>query len=429
MAAALCIAFVASMAIGMPLAFVMGGSGLIALFVEGKLSLLSVPQRFFNGINSFPLMAVPFFVLAADLMSAGGITTSILRFTNSLVGHIRGGLGHVTVLSEMVFSGISGSALADAAGPGAVMMRMMQRAGYEKHYSAAFVAATAVLGPIIPPSIIAIVYAIADSRVTVAGLFMAGVVPGIILGGALVVTNYVISVRHGYKYTSRKASWTFRAQSLWKSLPALFMPVIIFGGILTGTFTATESAAVAVVYALFVGLFITRKLNFVIITKVLLQSGLVSSSALLIVAMASLFSWLLTILQIPQTVALAIGKVTTSPMVVMWLVAGFVFICGMFLDVLPAVIILVPVLGPLTEQFGINPLYFANCFILNISIGLVTPPVGGVLFVITSISRLKFELISRAIMPMIVAELVVLALIIIFPALSVAFPSWLGFSR
>ncbi len=429
MAVALWIVFLVCMAIGMPLAFVMGGSGLVALLVEGKLSLMSVPQRFFNGINSFPLMAVPFFILAADLMSAGGITTSILRFTNSLVGHIRGGLGHVTVLSEMVFSGISGSALADAAGPGAVMMRMMQRAGYEPHYSASFVAATAVLGPLIPPSIIAIVYAMADSRVTVAGLFMAGVVPGILLGGVLALTNYVISVRHGYKYTSKKASWGDRLRSLWKAAPALTMPLIIFGGILSGTFTATESAAVAVVYALIVGLFITRRLNFQIIMKVFLQGGLVSSAALLIVAMASLFSWLLTILQFPQTVALAIGKVTTSPMVAMWLVALFVFICGMFLDVLPAVIILVPVLAPLTDQFGINPLYFANCFILNISIALVTPPVGGVLFVITSISRLKFEMISRAILPMVLAELVVLALLILFPALSVTFPGWLGLTH
>jgi tripartite ATP-independent transporter DctM subunit len=429
MTAALWIAFFACMAIGMPLAFVMGGSGLIALLVESKLSLLSVPQRFFNGINSFPLMAVPFFILAADLMSASAITSSILRFTNSLVGHIRGGLGHVTVLSEMVFSGISGSALADAAGPGAVMMRMMQRAGYDSYYSAAFVAATAVLGPIIPPSIIMIIYAMADSRVTVAGLFMAGIVPGILLGGALAVTNYIISVRHGYKFTSKKASLAVRLRSFRKALPALMMPVIIFGGILSGTFTATESAAVAVVYALFVGLFITRKLNFRLITKVLLQSGLVSSAALLIVAMASLFSWLLTILQIPQTVALAIGKVTTSPMVVMWLVALLVFICGCLIDVLPAVIILVPVLGPLTDQFGINPLYFAMCFVLNISIGLITPPVGGVLFVITSISRLKFELICRAILPMILAEVAILALIIQFPALSVTFPSWLGFTH
>jgi tripartite ATP-independent transporter DctM subunit len=428
MSVALWITFVISMAIGMPLAFVMGGSGLIALLVDGKLSLLSVPQRFFNGINSFPLMAAPFFILAADLMSASAITSSILRFTNSLVGHIRGGLGHVSVLSEMVFSGISGSALADAAGPGAVMMRMMQRAGYDPYYSAAFSAATATLGPIIPPSIIMIIYAMCDSRVTVAGLFMAGVVPGILLGGALAVTNYIMAVRHGYK-TRRKASWADCLRSFWKALPALLMPVIIFGGILTGTFTATESAAVAVVYALFVGLFITRKLNFRLISKVLLQSCLVSSAALLIVAMASLFAWLLTILQIPQTVALAIGKMTTSPMVVMWLVAIFVLVCGTLIDVLPAVIILVPVLAPLTDQFGINPLYFAMCFVLNITIGLITPPVGGVLFVITSVSRLKFELISRAIIPMIAAEMAVLAFIIQFPALSVLFPNWLGYTH
>ncbi len=227
MGVALWIAFLACMAIGMPLAFVMGGSGLIALLVEGKLSLLSVPQRFFNGINSFPLMAVPFFILAADLMSAGGITSYILRFANSLVGHIRGGLGHVNVLTNMVFAGISGSALADAAGPGAILMRMMQRAGYDPYYSAAFSGATATLGPIIPPSIIAIIYAMCDSRVTVAGLFMAGVVPGILLGGALAVTNHIISVRHGYKFTSKKASWAFRLRSFWKALPALMVPGII----------------------------------------------------------------------------------------------------------------------------------------------------------------------------------------------------------
>src|SRR5574342_29458 len=172
MGVTLTVTFFLGMMIGFPIAISMGGSGFLALAADGKLSLLTVPQRFFNGINSFPLMAVPFFILAADLMSASGITMALLRFTNNLVGHIRGGLGHVTVLSEMVFSGISGSALADAAGPGAVMMRMMQRAGYEQHYSAAFVAATAVLGPIIPPSIIMIIYAMADSRVTVAGLFM-----------------------------------------------------------------------------------------------------------------------------------------------------------------------------------------------------------------------------------------------------------------
>lgn len=425
----LLLVFFVGMAIGLPIAILMGSAGLLALLVEGKLSLLSVPQRFFNGINSFPLMAVPFFILAADLMSASGITTTILRFTNNLVGHIRGGLGHVNVLTNMIFAGISGSALADAAGPGAIMMRMMWRAGYDRYYAAGLSAATATIGPIIPPSIIMVIYAITDSRVTVAGLFLAGVVPGVMLGAALAITNHVICMRRGYDYRTLKASWSERLRSLWHALPALLMPVLIVGGILSGVFTATESAAVAVVYALFVGLFVTKRLNRQLIARVLLQSSLVTSAALLIVAMASLFAWLLTILQVPQDIARAIGGFTTSPIAIMFIVALFVLICGFFIDTLPAVIILVPVLGPLADQFGINPLYFAMAVVLNLTIGLITPPVGGVLFVMTSVSRLKFEGISRAIMPMVIAEIAVLLLIILFPVLSLTVPGLFGYTR
>ena len=425
----LLLVFFVGMAIGLPIAILMGGAGLLALVVEGKLSLLSVPQRFFNGINSFPLMAVPFFILAADLMSAAGITTSILRFTNNLVGHIRGGLGHVNVLTNMIFAGISGSALADAAGPGAIMMRMMWRAGYDRYYAAGLSAATATIGPIIPPSIIMVIYAITDSRVTVAGLFLAGVVPGVMLGISLAITNHIICIRRGYDYRTLKASWGERLRSFWHAMPALLMPVIIIGGILSGVFTATESAAVAVVYALFVGLFVTRRLNRQLIARVFLQSSLVTSAALLIVAMASLFAWLLTILQVPQDIAKEIGGFTTNPLAIMFIVALFVLICGFFIDTLPAVIILVPVLAPLTDQFGINPLYFAIAVVLNLTIGLITPPVGGVLFVMTSVSRLKFEGISRAIIPMVIAELAVLLLIILFPALSLTVPGLFGYTR
>lgn len=421
--------FFLGMAIGLPIAILMGGAGLLALVVEGKLSLLSVPQRFFNGINSFPLMAVPFFILAADLMSASGITTSILRFANNLVGHIRGGLGHVNVLTNMIFAGISGSALADAAGPGAIMMRMMWRAGYDRYYAAGLSAATATIGPIIPPSIIMVIYAITDSRVTVAGLFLAGVVPGVMLGLSLAITNYIICIRRGYDFRTPKASWGERAGSLWHALPALLMPVIIIGGILSGVFTATESAAVAVVYALLVGVFVTKRLDGPLIARVFLQSSLVTSAALLIVAMASLFAWLLTILQVPQDIAKAIGGFTTSPIAIMFIVALFVLVCGFFIDTLPAVIILVPVLAPLTDQFGINPLYFAMAIVLNLTIGLITPPVGGVLFVVTSVSRLKFEGISRAIIPMVFAEIAVLLLIIFFPALSLTVPGLFGYTR
>lgn len=425
----LLIVFLVGLALGVPVAFVMGAAGLLALVVNGDLSLLSVPQRFFNGINSFPLMAVPFFILAADLMSASAITTSILRFTNSLVGHIRGGLGHVNVLTNMVFAGISGSALADAAGPGAILMRMMQRAGYEKHYSAALSAATATIGPIIPPSIIMVIYAMTDSRVTVAGLFMAGIVPGVLLGVALMIANAILSRRHGYGTGGQAVAWAERGRRLLHALPALLMPVIIIGGITSGIFTSTESAAVAVVYALFVGLFITRQLNLRLILRVLLQSSLVTSAALLIVAMASLFAWILTILQIPQDVARAIGAATTSPLMAMFIVAVFVLICGFFIDTLPAVIILVPVLAPLTDQFNIHPLHFAMAIVLNLTIGLITPPVGGVLFVITSVSRLKFEGIARAIVPFVLAETAVLVLVILIPALSTSVPQLLGYLR
>lgn len=425
----LLIVFVVGLVLGVPVAFVMGGAGLLALMVDGNLSLLSVPQRFFNGINSFPLMAVPFFILAADLMSASAITTAILRFTNSLVGHIRGGIGHVNVLTNMVFAGISGSALADAAGPGAILMRMMQRAGYEKHYSAALSAATATIGPIIPPSIIMVIYAMSDNHVTVAGLFMAGVVPGVLLGISLMVTNAILSRRHGYGTGGIAVSWGERGCRFIRALPALLMPVIIIGGIVGGIFTSTEAAAVAVAYALFVGLFITRQLNARIIVRVLLQSSLVTSAALLIVAMASLFAWILTVLQIPQDVAAAIGSATDSPVVVMLIIAVFVLICGFFIDTLPAVIILVPVLAPLIDKFHINPLHFAMAIVLNLTIGLITPPVGGVLFVITSVSRLKFEAISRAIVPFVLAEVAVLALVIFFPAISTGFPQWLGYVR
>ena len=429
MAAALFLVFAAGLAIGLPIAFVMGGAGLAALLVEGKLSLLSVPQRLFDGINSFPLMAVPFFILAADLMTASGITTALLRFSNSLVGHIRGGMGHVNVVTSVLFAGISGSALADAAGPGAIEMRMMEKSGYDRYYAAALSAATATIGPIIPPSIIMVIYALTDSRVTVAGLFLAGVVPGLLLGVALMAANHAISVRRGYGAAHAPERWSERLRALWKATPILAMPAIIIGGILSGVFTPTEASAVAVFYALVVGLFVTRTLDGKLIAKVLLQSALVTSAALLIVSMASLFAWILTLLQIPQSIAAAIGTLTTEPLAIMLIVAAFVLVCGLFIDTLPAVIILVPVLAPLSDQFGIPPLHFAMAIVLNLTIGMITPPVGAVLFVMSSVGRLRFDLLARAVLPLLAAELVVLLAVVLFPALSTTVPGWFGYQR
>ncbi len=429
MAVALFAVFVVGLAIGLPIAFVMGGSGLVALVVGGNLSLLSVPQRLFDGINSFPLMAVPFFILAADLMTASGITTALLRFSQSLVGHIRGGMGHVNVVTSVMFAGISGSALADAAGPGAIEMRMMEKSGYDRYYAAALSAATATIGPIIPPSIIMVIYALTDSRVTVAGLFLAGVLPGLLLCAALMAANHWISVRRGYGAASAREGWGERARAMVRAVPVLAMPAIIIGGILSGLFTPTEASAVAVFYALLVGLFVTRTLNGPVIAKVLLQSGLVSSAALLIVSMASLFAWLLTLLQIPQTIAGGIASLTTDPLAILLIVAVFVLACGLFIDTLPAVIILVPVLSPLSQQFGIDPLHFAMAIALNLTVGMITPPVGAVLFVMSSVGRLRFDRLSRAVLPLLAAELLVLLMVILFPALSTTVPGWFGYTR
>jgi tripartite ATP-independent transporter DctM subunit len=429
MGTTLIIAFLIGLLIGLPVSFAMGMSGFLALLIDGKLSLLTVPQRFFNGINSFPLMAVPFFILAADLMTASGITRTLLTFSNNLVGHIRGGLGHVNVLTSMLFAGISGSALADAAGPGAIEMRMMHRAGYDRYYSAALSAATATIGPIIPPSIIMVIYAIADNKVTIAGLFLAGVVPGILLGIALSITNHIIAIRRHYLFRSPLVTWRERLLSMGRAVPALLMPAIIIGGILSGAFTATEASAVAVFYALFVGFFVTKHLTLQTLPKVVVQSALVTSAALLIVSMASLFAAILTLAQVPQAVAAFISGISRDPMIVNILIAIFVLICGMFIDTLPAVIILVPILAPIADQVGLNPLHFAMGIVLNLTIGMITPPVGAVLFIMTAVGRLRFDKLSWAVMPLLLAEFVVLALVIYFPALSLTVPRWFGFTH
>src|SRR4030042_888722 len=232
--------FFVTLAAGLPVAITMGLSGMTAVVVDGRFPALVVPQHLFNGISSFPLMAVPFFILAADLMTASGLTHSLMRFANNLVGHIRGGLGHVNVLVSMLFAGVSGSALADAAGPGAIEMSMMRKAGYDAPYAGALSATTATIGPIMPPSILMVIYAISDARVTVAGLFLAGILPGILLGLALAAVNHWVSIRHGYVFRSRRPALVEIGKSFFSALPALGLPFVIMAGLPRGAFTPSE---------------------------------------------------------------------------------------------------------------------------------------------------------------------------------------------
>lgn len=428
MAQTLIILFFATLALGVPVAFTMGIAGMVTIFVDGAINPILAAQRMFAGIDSFPLMAVPFFILASELMTAAGLTATLLRFANALVGHLKGGLGHVNVLVSMLFAGISGSALADAAGPSAIVMRMMREAGYDRHYAGALSAATATIGPIIPPSILAVIYAISTSGVTVAGLFLAGVVPGLLLGLALAVVNHVISVRHGYRGHTQRASASELMRATAAAMPALVMPAIIIGGIVFGVFTPTEAGAAASAYALAMGL-ILRRFTLRGLFDAFAQAAVLTASVLLIVAMASIFAWLLTYLRIPQELAATIAAITDSPLGTLLILAVFALICGLFIDTLPALIILTPILGPIAAGVGIDPLQFGMMLVLNLAIGMVTPPVGPVLFVIATVGRLRLEALSRAVLPLLAAEFVVLLLVILVPEVSTFLPRTLGFSN
>jgi tripartite ATP-independent transporter DctM subunit len=406
----------------------MGIAGLSAIFINGGLNPLVATQRMFAGIDSFPLMAVPFFILASELMTACGLTRALLRFANALVGHVRGGLGHVNILVSMLFAGISGSALADAAGPSAIVMRMMREAGYEKNYAGALSAATATIGPIIPPSILAVIFAISTKGVTVAGLFLAGIVPGILLGLSLAVANHIVSTRHGYRGRDTRATMSELRSASLAALPALIMPGIILGGILGGVFTPTEAGAVASAYALLLGVAM-RAFTLPALYGAFVRAAVVTSSVFLIVAMASIFAWLLTYLQIPQELAKLITQITDNRLGILFILAGFALICGFFIDTLPALIILTPILGPIAYSAGIDPLQFGMMLVLNLTIGMITPPVGPVLFVIATVGQLKIEGLSKAVLPLLLAELVVLLLVILVPQISTFVPNFFGFAN
>tara|TARA_R110002020_G_scaffold35735_3_gene107720 strand:+ start:409 stop:1695 length:1287 start_codon:yes stop_codon:yes gene_type:complete len=428
MAKTLIILFFATLILGVPVAFTMGIAGIVAVYLDGSLNPLVATQRMFAGIDSFPLMAVPFFILASELMTACGLTRSLLGFANALVGHLRGGLGHVNILVSMLFAGISGSALADAAGPSAIVMRMMREAGYDKNYAGALSAATATIGPIIPPSILAVIFAISTSGVTVGGLFLAGIVPGVLLGLSLAVANHVISVRNGYRGREDRASMKELGSTTLAALPAVIMPAIILGGILLGVFTPTEAGAVASAYALLLGL-ILRSFTFRGLYAAFVRAAVVTSSVFLIVALASIFAWLLTYLQIPQELASAISNITDSRLGILFILAGFALVCGFFIDTLPALIILTPILGPIAYSAGVDPLQFGMMLVLNLTIGMITPPVGPVLFVISAVGRLRLEALSKAVLPLLMAELLVLLLVILVPGVSTFVPNLFGFAN
>lgn len=417
----LAISFFLTLALGIPIAFVLGITALLALIALSNIPLHLIPQRLFTGMDSFPIMAVPFFILAGNLMNASKITDRIIDFSKLLVGRIRGGLGHVNIVASMFFAGISGSAVADTSAFGSILIPAMERERYSTAYSAAVTASSSIIGPIIPPSIPMVILAMI-ANLSVGGLFLGGVLPGIFIGFGLMAVNYLISRRRNYQ----KIEETIQLKTILKTLSGaiipLLMPLIILGGILGGVFTPTEAASVAVGYALLVGLFVLRTLSLKDLPHIFFRSMVLTSTILIVFGMANAFSWIIVTQQIPQKVSQYILSISRNPFVILFMLNIFLLIVGCFLEGLAAIMILVPILMPLVIQVGIDPMHFALIVVVNLMIGLITPPVGLCLIVVCGVAKMKMGPILREIIPFLLVEIVILFVITYMPWFTLTLP-------
>ncbi|HSC23681.1 MAG TPA: TRAP transporter large permease [Casimicrobiaceae bacterium] len=426
MVTVLFVACVLLLALGVPVAFALGSAALAAMLWQ-HVPLVALPKYLFSGMDLFALEAVPFFILTAELMTGGELSAVLLRFASQFVGRFRGGLGHTNILTLTFFSGISGSALADAAGPGALMIRMMRDDGYDAAYAAALTSATSILGPIIPPSISVIIYALAYPDVNLVGLLIAGVVPGILIAAAMAVINHVTSVRRNYRGAAERPTWRDYLRNTWRALPALVLPVLILGGIASGAFTPTEASVVAVFYALFAGRVIYRTLSWRMLPTILARSALMTASVLLIVGMSAAFAWVLTVSRVPQNLTDWIVGLQLSPLAFLFAVNVLLLAFGIFIEPLPGIVVLVPILAPIAHALGIDDLQFGIVVIVNLTMGMITPPVGGLLFVTSIVARVPLARLVGELWPFLWAQLGVLVLLSLFPVLSSGLPNLFGY--
>ncbi len=421
------VAFAISVLIGIPIAFALGVASLSSMIAWGKVPLYLIPQRMFTGVDSFILMAIPFFMLSGELMGSSGILQRLLKFADALVGHLRGGLAHVNIVGSMIFAGISGSAVADASALGAICIPAMKEE-YDLEFGASVTAGAATIGPIIPPSIPMIIYATSTSGISIAGLFLCGVIPGIMMGlGMMSIAYYVARKRD---FPIRKERLTLR-EFLWRCwyvLPAIMMPIIVLGGILSGIFTATEAGAISAVYALAVGLFVTRELKLRDIPPALLRAGVTTSVVFVLIATANGVSWLLTTQQVPALISAYLKAISPSPLVFLLVINLFLLVVGCLMETAAALIMLVPILAPVAATYGIHPLHFGFVVVMNLVIGLLTPPVGAVLFVVCGMTGLPLERLMHGVWPHLIWQLVVLALVTYFSELALWVPRILGYA-
>ncbi|WP_043529930.1 TRAP transporter large permease [Litchfieldella xinjiangensis] len=407
--------------LGVPIAMSLAGSCLLYVYLTGRIPDVIVAHRMINGVDSFPLLAIPFFILAGNLMNNGGITTRIFDFAKALMGWMRGGLGHVNVGASIVFSGMSGAAVADAGGLGTIEIKAMRDAGYDQEFAVGITAASSTIGPIIPPSLPMVIYGVMAST-SVGQLFAAGLVPGLLMGAVLMVMITLLARRRGYP---RDATFSVSVlgHSAKRAFLSLLTPVIIVGGIITGAFTPTEAAIAAVIYALFLGVVVYRTLTWRRLLKVSMETIETTAVILFIVAGASIFAWILTSNQVTQHVVALMGPFSDSQVAVLLIVNLVLIVVGCFMETIAAITILVPVLLPVVVAAGVDPVHFGVIMVLNLMIGLLTPPVGMVLYVLSRVSHISFEKCMRGTLPFLVPLFIALLMVTFIPAISMWLPT------
>lgn len=423
----LSLVFVVTILLGVPVAFCLGLAGVAFILLSPQLPFNILPTLMFGGIDSFPLMAIPFFIMAGDLMGRCGVLPKLVDLADSLVGHLKGGLAYVNILASMFFAGVTGVAVADTAAIGSMLVPSMIKQGYTRSFSAVVTAASSIMGPIIPPSVAMLIYAyVYGGGISVAKLFLLGAVPGCIIGFGMMGLVYVMSFRHNFPVSSTGFSFKNVAKRILGAVPGLMVPVIILGGIIGGIFTPTEAGAVAVTYALIVGLFFTRQIGLKDIADCFLSSCRTTAVVFMLLATAKIISWILTTHQVPQMVAESFLQLTANPQIFLMLSVLFLLMLGFVLEAVATMIMLVPVFGPAAQAYGIEPHHFGLLVVMTVQIALITPPVALGLFIICPIAECSIEDTTREIWPFLLLVFAVILLVAFWPGVTDWVPKLFG---
>ena len=423
----LVVSFFFLLTVGVPIAYSIGVAGVLTMLVhiDSLPALTTYALRMASGLDSFALLAIPFFILAGNIMNSGGIALRLIDFAKVLVGRLPGGLAVVNVVANMLFGAISGSAAAAASAIGSIMTPEMRKAGYDPHFSAAVNISSATTGMTIPPSNVLIVYSLASGGVSVSALFMAGYLPGILTGIALMIVAALFAAKAGYPVGER-VPFKEAICCFFRAVPSLMLLVIVIGGILAGWFTATEASAIAVLYALLLSFFY-KELTWKELPEVLLRSARTTAIVLLLVATCTGLSWIMSYENIPQTVSRLLLAISDNPVVILMLINVILLAVGIFMDMTPAVLIFTPIFLPIaTQQLGMDPVHFGIMMVLNLCVGLCTPPVGSVLFIGCSVAGVRIDQVIRPLVPLFVAMVVVLLMVAFLPDLSLLIPRLFG---